>query len=441
MLTYRYRLQPTRQQHAALAMILEQQRQLYNAALQERIEAHRYNQIVRLRYGANTDKAASVTLYSQSKGLTEIRRADPEFAAVQRRIQKETLRRLDRAFAAFFQRAKKGGAPGFPRFKGRDFFTGFGFDAFQQVKFDGKRIRFSGMPGGLRVKVDRPLPSSPIKGIVFRKDGKRWLVGFQVAAPVAEPRDTGQRVGIDWGVSNHATLSTGHAIANPRIADKWVAEVRRRQRSLSRCRRGSKTRAKVREALAAAKRHEANARRNHVDKMTATLCKQYRGIAIEDLNVRGMSASAKGTADAPGRNVKSKAGLNRAVLDASPYAFRKMLEYKSKREGTELVVVPARGTSQECSACGARAPKLLSERRHVCSCGADLDRDHNAALNIRNRAGWGPGAGNVGHQPERSPRNTVEQSTGPRDQRVIPSLCAGKQQAGSVGTVVEAMDA
>ena len=148
LLTYKSRLNPTRQQHRALEMILEQQRQLANAALEERIDCY-----------AKTKK--SITEYDQSKSLTLIRQADPLHANVQRRIQRGTLKRVDLAYKAFYRRAKAGAGAraGFPKFKGREFFDSFSFDAFEQIKWDGKRLRFAGMPGGLRVHLDRPLPT------------------------------------------------------------------------------------------------------------------------------------------------------------------------------------------------------------------------------------------------------------------------------------------
>lgn len=142
-LTYRVRLQPTRQQRRALEAILEQQRQLYNAALEERIACYRKT-------------GRTITDIDQSRSLTVIRADDTTFAAVQRRIQRATLTRLQRAFQAFFKRAKTGAgaASGFPTFRAQvktvghlqlvNFgFEGFGFDAPQQIRFDGRRLHFA----------------------------------------------------------------------------------------------------------------------------------------------------------------------------------------------------------------------------------------------------------------------------------------------------------
>lgn len=100
-----------------------------------------------------------------------------------------------------------------------------------------------------------------------------------------------------------------------------------------------------------------------------------------------MSASARGTITQPGRRVRQKAGLNRSILDAAWSELLELLDYKLAARGGGLVRVDSRGTSQECSGCGARVPKALSERRHECPhCGLSLHRDHNAAINIHHRA-------------------------------------------------------
>ena len=133
-------------------------------------------------------------------------------------------------------------------------------------------------------------------------------------------------------------------------------------------------------------------------------------IGVEDLNVKGMTASAAGTVESPGKNVRQKAGLNRAILDACPRTLRTQLQYKAKRYGRKLVAIGRfEATSKTCSACGAKKAKLaLSERRWTCrACGAIHDRDANAGKNIERIAldmlGWPPGppAQTSGRHPER----------------------------------------
>lgn len=377
-LTYRYRLNPEARQHRALERILEQQRQLYNAALEERIEAYR-------RCGR------TISEVDQSRSLTLIRADDPAFSDVQRRIQRATLKRLDRAYKAFFKRARAGAgaASGFPKFKGREYFDGFAFDAFQQITFDGKALRFSGMPGALRVHVDRPMPLIPgdgdspagsrppspaIKNIWFKREGRRWYVGFQVEAPVRENRDGLGKgaIGADWGTSVLAYLSSGEIVPNPRHGEQLAGELARAARAVSRKKRGSKSRLKARRHLQAINRRIANRRRNTMDKVSARLVKHFALIATEKIAAKGLMNAERAGESLP-QALKTR--RNREVLDAAPYMLRQMIAYKARREGAEIIEIDpaekiADGTraqpTQRCSMCGKLHFKELTED-HVCT--------------------------------------------------------------------------
>src|SRR5881394_2270056 len=188
LLTFQYRLLPTKSQHRALERILEQQRQLYNAALEERIDAYR--------------KAAITRSYiDQCKALTEWRQSDPDAAALPSNLQRWTLTRLDEAYQGFFRRVSKGGKPGFPRFRGKARFDTFGFREFRGIRFEDGRLRFKGMPGGIRAHLHRPLPDgTSIRCCVFRREVKGWFVGFAVVVPEALIRRGGRAVGVDLGI-------------------------------------------------------------------------------------------------------------------------------------------------------------------------------------------------------------------------------------------------
>lgn len=421
LLTYKYRLNPTRRQHRALEAVLEQQRQLYNAALAERIESYQKSALViigqirrdreigvaRIASADGTVRfvrrenmkpadlaallkdeadilsghkkiARGVTEVEQSRSLTIIRRNDPSFAAVQRRIQRETLRRLDRAYKAFFKRAKAGagGASGFPMFKGFHYFDGFGFDAFQQVKWDGKRLRFDGSSGGIRVNLDRDIPrvmdpetgdlKTVSKGLWFKRDGRRWHCGFQAETPVRAGRGGMGKgdIGVDWGTSVLAALSSGEMIANPRHGETLAADLARAQRAVSRKKKGSKNRRKARAHMQAVSRKIANRRRNTLDKVSKRLVTHFRTVAIEDIAVKGMM-----DAERPGETLPThvKKRRNREALDAAPYLLRQMLAYKAKRERADLIVVDAKHTTQECFWCGGLHFKELTDAVHVCT--------------------------------------------------------------------------
>lgn len=158
LLTYCYRLLPSKPQHRALEAILEAQRQLYNAALEERMGAFRNAGLTR-------------TYVDQCKALTEWRRSDPEARQAPLCLQRWTLKQLDEAYRGFFRRVHSGSKPGFPRFRGKGRFASFGFREFSGIGFENRRLRFKGMPGGLRVHLHRPLPEgAAIRCCVFRRE-------------------------------------------------------------------------------------------------------------------------------------------------------------------------------------------------------------------------------------------------------------------------------
>ncbi|BCB22544.1 RNA-guided endonuclease TnpB family protein [Bosea sp. ANAM02] len=396
LLTYRYKLKPTRAQYAALDRLLEAQRQLYNAALQERIEAWR-------------KAGKSISKIDQNKSLTQIRSCDETYASMPVSLSRWSLARLDDAMAGFFARVKRGQSPGFPRFKPRSRWNSFGFDEWKGIRLFSDRLLLKPIVGGLRLNLHRQIPEgSSIKSCAFTRRGRHWCITMAVDVPAAEAHAApDSAVGLDVGIEHLATLSDGSQVENIRPRSRREKELRRAQRALARCKRGSKRRRKVRERLAAAQLRIQQARTSHLHEVSAGLAMRYAFIAVEDLKLRNMTRSARGTADEPGTNVQQKAGLNRELLDAAPARLIQMLTYKAERAGGMVVRVDPRRTSLECSSCGTIVEKALSERRHVCSCGADLHRDHNAAINILNRAlaahgrAKPPGDVNVGHQPER----------------------------------------
>jgi putative transposase len=380
-LTYRYRLLPTKQQHRALEAILESQRQLYNAALEERIDAYRKANVPR-------------TYFDQSKALTEWRHSDPEASALPVRLQRATLKRLDEAYKGFFRRVKGGGKPGFPRFRGKGWFDSFGFREFRGISFEAARLRFKGMPGALRVHLHRQMPpDAVIRSCVFRRDAKGWMVGLATELPTPPLREGNRGVGVDLGITTFAALSDGAVIPSLRAARLAERRLRIAQRALARKKRGSKGRGKVR--ISVWRCHAATARRraNHLHQASARLVRDYDVIAIEALQVKGLARSS----------------LAKDVHDASWAKFISFLRYKAAKAGIRLIEVDPRNTSQDCSGCGAKVSKELGDRQHECPyCGLTVDRDLNAARNILYRAGVGPGLRNVAGRGMRAGRNLGE---------------------------------
>jgi putative transposase len=375
-LTYKYRLLPSEAQHAALATICESQRKLYCAALEERIDCYR-----------KTGKGRSYI--DQCKALTECRRDMPDMATLPANLQRWTLKRLDDAYAGFFRRLKCGGNPGFPRFRGKGWWSSFGFNEFSGIRWDGKRLRFAGMSGGLRVHLYRELPPD-IRSCVFKRAGRQWWVCFQVEVATAKKRTVSTSVGLDLGLNVFAYQSDGVVIANPRFSRRTENEMRRRQRALARCKRGSRNRRKAKERLTRLHQKIVNQRTTWLHQQSARIARSYDLIAVEDLRVANMVKNPH---------------LARSISDAGWSKFLSMASYKAERAGATFVTVDPRNTSQKCSGCGELVPKSLAVRIHCCPhCGLVVDRDWNAAINIL-AAVAGRGERNVAECRKRARRN------------------------------------
>jgi len=368
-LTYRYRLLPLKSQYRALERLCAAQRELYNAALEERIDCYR-----------KTGKAR--TYIQQCKALTECRHELDDMGELPVYLQRWTLKRLDEAFHGFFRRLKaRSGKVGFPRFRGEGRWEAFGFAEFRGIRFDGKRLRFAGMPGGLKVHLHRGLPEGvEVRSCVFRQDGAGWFVCLQVAVPTPQKRAITSVIGVDLGLEVFAYCSDNVPIPNPRIARRAETELRRVQRALSRCQRGSHRRHKVRTQVARVHRKITNTRNSWLHTESAGLVKRADLIIVEDLKVANMIRHPI---------------LARSIADASWSRFVSMLAYKVEKTGGHLTRVDPRNTSQECSRCHRLVPKSLAVRTHKCPfCSLVMHRDYNGSLNVR-RAGIGAGALNV----------------------------------------------
>jgi putative transposase len=373
-----YKLYPSSLQAAALERACDLHRGLYNAALEERIEAWR-------------KAKRSISFADQCKSVTAIRLDDPMYRGLNAQSLQVTLKRLDRAFANFFRRVQAGQTPGFPRFKGRDRFPGFGFkahgDGFRFTPGQGWRhglLHLSGI-GTLDARGVARTPGKVVCCDVQRRADGWWLSLVVACEPY---REAGSGViGIDWGVETYATLCTGPmrfgAVENERFGAIEAEALRDRQRDLSHALRGkhSHRAQKAKRLLAKRSRRLANRRKERTHRVTARLVRDYAVIVTEDLTITNMTASARGTEEEPGKQVRQKAGLNRAILDTAPGGFLSTLHSKAEEAGVQVVLVDPRKhrPSQTCPISGAVRKKSLSERSHVLPDGRVISRDQASA--------------------------------------------------------------
>jgi putative transposase len=207
--------------------------------------------------------------------------------------------------------------------------------------------------------------------------------------PVPLPA-TGRQVGLDVGVARFATTSDGQVIANPRFLAASARDVAVAQRALARCLPGSGNRRRAKRKLAKLHRRVANRRRDFHYQTARRLIDTCDAIAVEALNISGMTGSASGTIQQPGRNVAAKAGLNRSILDAGWGQFLVILLAKAEGAGRRVITVNPRDTSITCYLCGARCTRPEQDTV-VCPTHGGMDADLNAARNILTRARLGSG--------------------------------------------------
>ena len=378
MKSFKYRLYPTGKQARTLQWTLDRTRELYNAALQERRDAYRMAH-------------KSITYYDQSVQLPEIKAIREEYKDIHSQVLQDVLRKVDKAFKAFFARCKRGDTPGFPRFQGRDRYNSFTYPQAGFSLTQDSRVCLSKI-GSIKVKLHRELQGT-IKTCTIKREGTCWYVVFACEVEAAPLPVSHESVGIDLGLLHFATLSTGETIERgfpkpscPRYFRKGEKKREKLQQALSKKKRGSHRRQKAVQSVAKAHRKVRNQRADFLHKESRMLVNQYGVIVFEELQPANMSRRAKPKQDENGtylpNGASAKSGLNKSIQDAGWGQFVGYCIYKAENAGRTVVQVNPRYTSQVCSGCGTIRKKTLEERWHSCECGTELDRDHNAALNI-----------------------------------------------------------
>lgn len=354
--TFQFRLRPNATQMAMLERILADNCETYNACLQERI-------------GAWKLQRKSISYRDQQDQITELRK-DDTFNWIACDIQRDPLRRIDKAFKAFFRRCKTGEKPGFPRYRSRHRYDSFTFGNGTTSPICRERSIKIPNVGDIRAKGGR-LIDGKAKICHIKREGSRWTASVVCDIGEAPPKHAvSKATGIDVGLTTLATLSDGTEIENPHWTKHHECRIAEKSRALARKKRGSNNRLKAREALRRAHQAASNARANYIHHVSKWLVANYDLIAHEDLNIKGMSQ---------GR-------LSKSIMDAAWGILLYQLAYKAEEAGVHVVAVNPRGTSQRCSGCGATVKKKLSERVHSCACGLTLGRDHNAGINIKQLA-------------------------------------------------------
>jgi putative transposase len=357
--------------------------ELYNAALAERKEAWRMQRV-------------SITYYQQKRDLPAIKEVRPEYQDIHAHVLQDVIRRLDKAFQAFFRRLGNGEKAGYPRFKGRNRYRSLVYPQYGNgVTLDGGILWLSKI-GRIPIRLHRPLEGTP-KTVTISREADGWYASISCAeVPIQPLPHTGQETGIDVGLKSFLTLADGTTVENPRYYRKAEKALRRAARKVSRRKKGSKRRRKAVILLRKQYQKIARQRRDHHHKTALALVRQYDTIFCEKLQIPNLvkAPEPKPDPEQPGQylpnGANAKAGLNKSILDAGWGQFLTILSCKAAYAGKRAEAVPAAYTSQDCSnilpdgtICGERVPKSLSMRTHRCpACGYVADRDHNSARDI-----------------------------------------------------------
>ena len=341
----------------------------------------------RSKNGGAYRAGVSVSLYSQYRELTAIPAGDAFWGGMSVNVGRGVLRRADRARQSFYRRVSSGETPGYPRFKSwRRWHTielANVAVSMLRPRSDYCAIRIKGLPE-IRLRKGLALPEGVPKALSVTLRGRRLFINLTYEVELAALPGSVAAVGIDMGVSDRLALSNGERVGRRRKPNEVL---RRAQRRLSGCRKGGHRWRKRKSVLANHQYRERVRNRNECHGVTTELVRRFGLIALEDLPVKNMTASAKGTLENPGRNVRQKAGLNRSIAEQTWGLLRSQLAYKAEWAGRELVAVDPKFTSQRCSECGVVCAEHRQRKRYDCAeCGMTEDADVNAARNILHKA-------------------------------------------------------
>ncbi|MER5762942.1 transposase [Streptomyces sp. NPDC002082] len=383
----KYRAYPTRAQDKVLTGWGHTVRALWNVALEQRAylwEQRRYT----LR---STD---------QCKQLTAARKDLDWLGDLPAQSGQQILRQLDRAYDNFWNPEHPARFPARKK-RGHRLSVPFPGQSVEVRKLNRKwaEVRLPKL-GWLRFRLSRDIGGTT-RNATVSQDGNGWHVSFGVHTGRKPDAPNGKpSCGVDFGVAASAFVSTEAAprlmastlTANEKKRLRALEQRKARQITYAKKHQGGKYSRRLRTTLTGIGKlttRQANRRTDFTHKLTTDLAKNHGLIGIEDLRVKSMSKSARGTTEVPGRNVRAKAGLNRSILDNTPGERRRQLEYKARMYGAVLVAVPPFHTSQTCAECGQVDPESRKGcgRLFACTrCGHVDDADHNASVEIEARA-------------------------------------------------------
>jgi putative transposase len=391
--SYQFRLRPTKQQILDINRWLSMLAAQYNYMLADRFDWYEQNRcsidacplVCHIPNGSTSltvspERSRRAKLrdnpnyYSQKKTLPGLKKTHPHYGEIYSQVLQDVAKRVNLAFERFLKGDCNGKKNGRPRFKARDRYRTFTYPAIKDDCIQNNKIILPKL-GAIKVIQHRPIPDGfKIKTASITKKADGYYVTLSLedpTVPTVKPDINLEKiVGIDMGLKEFLTTSEGEPVAIPQHYRKSQKRLRVTQKRVLRRKKGSNRRRKAVNQLAQQHKKVADKRKDFHFKTTKRLLSKYDVVIHEDLNVKGLA----------------KSRLAKSVHDAGWASFLSILSSKAENAGLIAIPVNPHSTSQECSSCGVKVPKKLHERWHSCQCGCSLDRDHNAAINIKNRA-------------------------------------------------------
>lgn len=414
LISYTYKLDPSRNQSATMEKHVEMLRLQYNFRVRERTEA--YEQVSRPILGDYciietnaeccplTCSVSKNALYGdpwtpkgkkrnalaqQDADLPNLKKERPWYGQIQHHVLQQMLRRVDEAFQRFFK-----GLGRYPKTKRRGKFRSFSYPP-GDVRFSGNRVRLPGV-GWIVFFQSRLFPDGfVVRSVTVRRKADGWYISVRLqddSVPFPpNPNEVKSAIGVDLGIAKLASLNTGETIPNPRFGQKTERRRKILHRRATRKQKGSRKRRKAYQRLARLENKVANQRLDYQWKTAFKLVTSVDLLIFEDLNIKGMCARCKPKKDElTGRYIENgqaaKSGLNKAILDAAWGELKQKVKVMSEKAGVIFHEVNPRRTSQECSECHYVSPTNRDKERFLCEqCGYFCDADVQASINIRER--------------------------------------------------------
>ena len=365
---YKFKLRPSGQHEAAMLRMVGSCRFVWNKMLALNL--------ARLNRGQRT-----LHWVAMANMLPTMKRIWPWLASdsYSHSLQ-QVCKRLYEAFKKMFKKGTKHSGRK-PRFKRRDQVCSARFPS--ALKVEGNRIRIPKI-GWLRFRKSREIEGT-IKNVTLRKECTGWFVSIQTEREVEQPiHPSASEIGIDVGIARFATFSDGTLVEPINAFRTHEQRLAKAQRLLNRKERFSNNWKKQKRIVSRIHHRIGNIRRDFLHKVSTAISDSQAIVYVEDLKVSSMSRSANGTAENPGKKVKAKSGLNKAILDQGWGMFRQMLNYKLAWKGGSLVAVPPQFTSQTCPECEHVAKENRRSQSKFCcvECGHSANADHVGAINV-----------------------------------------------------------